>query len=528
MPSLNRPNAPNRLPSADFGDLFYKPRAIRASEARSSATTPSPLSTPVNVIAHRRAFRSSEGGKSHSSSPLASPAVGISQRRPRAQERSIYLSESSTRSGASRESSAHSPNSPEVIEEEPTPLIHRTLSASSSLSSRTREILGLPDPRDSLAPRGEVALQGENGLGEARASSKWTRDFLGGRLEIRIGRQQQADEEKREDQPKTDLDETIPRSGMVTTLHLPISHASTIKGSTGDASGHPLLPETPENFDDSISTLGPLKEGLYCRTKRALGLKHGPITPYAPRSRTPTSNVLDRVTSTLRYLPRTSSVATSAATSVTNLSIAAPRRRHLRPARRSMWSASSSVRDLMMGVPPAATPEPEAMYEDAGSNKYLSVDLTRPNAPAFLPSEARRINTPPLPSEGSGKSHVRGFFFDYRRPSDDHESFPMRDSSPAYNGEVVDRSRHDDWYMRKLDAIDTSSINTSPEESDHNIPEHLPNSPLCPRNPKHKSGGTGTCPYHGRNKSTPSDTEQTNSLGRKSMLSPVPESWWLN
>lgn len=30
------------------------------------------------------------------------------------------------------------------------------------------------------------------------------------------------------------------------------------------------------------------------------------------------------------------------------------------------------------------------------------------------------------------------------------------------------------------------------------IPEHLPSSPLCPMHPKHKSGGKGICPFHGR------------------------------
>jgi hypothetical protein len=33
---------------------------------------------------------------------------------------------------------------------------------------------------------------------------------------------------------------------------------------------------------------------------------------------------------------------------------------------------------------------------------------------------------------------------------------------------------------------------------ERNVPEHLPNSPLCPLNPKHKSGGKGICPMHGR------------------------------
>lgn len=36
------------------------------------------------------------------------------------------------------------------------------------------------------------------------------------------------------------------------------------------------------------------------------------------------------------------------------------------------------------------------------------------------------------------------------------------------------------------------------------IDDHLPNSPMCPANKKHKSGGTGVCVYHGRRKkSTP-------------------------
>lgn len=32
------------------------------------------------------------------------------------------------------------------------------------------------------------------------------------------------------------------------------------------------------------------------------------------------------------------------------------------------------------------------------------------------------------------------------------------------------------------------------------MPEHLPSSPMCPANKRHKSGGTGVCVYHGRAK----------------------------
>lgn len=42
--------------------------------------------------------------------------------------------------------------------------------------------------------------------------------------------------------------------------------------------------------------------------------------------------------------------------------------------------------------------------------------------------------------------------------------------------------------------------------AEQNVPEHLAGSPLCPMSPKHKSGGWGVCPYHGRRKSTTDST----------------------
>lgn len=47
------------------------------------------------------------------------------------------------------------------------------------------------------------------------------------------------------------------------------------------------------------------------------------------------------------------------------------------------------------------------------------------------------------------------------------------------------------------------------------LPEHLPNSPLCPKNPAHKSGGSGICPSHGRRR----------SVGLKKLERMETESW---
>ncbi|KAI8624543.1 hypothetical protein F5Y19DRAFT_480564 [Xylariaceae sp. FL1651] len=47
--------------------------------------------------------------------------------------------------------------------------------------------------------------------------------------------------------------------------------------------------------------------------------------------------------------------------------------------------------------------------------------------------------------------------------------------------------------------LKTMAANTQ-RTFEFNIPEHLPTSPMCPANKRHKSGGTGVCVYHGRAK----------------------------
>ncbi|KAI7507315.1 hypothetical protein KC347_g6944 [Hortaea werneckii] len=42
------------------------------------------------------------------------------------------------------------------------------------------------------------------------------------------------------------------------------------------------------------------------------------------------------------------------------------------------------------------------------------------------------------------------------------------------------------------------------------VPDHLPNSPLCPLSSRHRSGGKGICPLHGRRKLAPSSPSPSN------------------
>jgi hypothetical protein len=83
-------------------------------------------------------------------------------------------------------------------------------------------------------------------------------------------------------------------------------------------------------------------------------------------------------------------------------------------------SYTSSQLELKMGGQPANTPDERATYKikrsaSADTEEFLKVDISVRGATSYLPSEARRIHTPPLPQEGlDGKR--RGFFFDYTAP----------------------------------------------------------------------------------------------------------------
>lgn len=515
MPSLNRPNAPDRLPSSDFGNLFGKPRAVRGSDFASPTSTPSPLTTPSNhIAAQRRALRSSESANSNptSNTPLASPSPFVARQQPKQAERRSYHSDVSATSPRET-SNVSSPSSevPLIIEEGPAPPRNRTASELSSISLRTRRLLGLPDTR--ITP----GAGSEQPPSKARSGFKWKREFSGRWLEIRIGRREQSAEHS----VQASGEATPVPLGQRSAITLPLSRGSTSTDLDGRdrsfnaASEQRLLPESRNSLH--YATLTP-KEGLYCRTKRALGLKHGPIDPDSPESkeRTSTDNLLDRVSSTLRILPDRRTASPSSTNSVSNLSIAAPRWQRIVSRHGKVGlSTSSSIREILMGKPPIHTPEPEAMYTGSDSNKYVAVDLTAEGV-AFLPSEAHRIHTPPLPTDtrSAGIGKTRGFFFDYNAPPT--PGFP---GPPAEaNARVGGPRRDSDWYRVKMHAIEADS--TTREQLAVSVPEHLPNSPLCPRHPKHKSGGTGECPYHGRNPSLPKETDASSPK-----LSPS-EHWW--
>ena len=528
MPSLNRPNAPDRLPSCDFGNLFGRPRAVRGSDLTSANSSPSPLSTPNNYIAaQRRALRSSEGGNAHpaTTSPLASPPLSVVRQRPKLERRGYYSDVIVVSPDKTNNIFSPSNEVPLIIEEDPVLIKDRTASESSSAKSRARRLLGLPGNRITYGPVSEQPPS------KARSGFKWKHEFSGRWLEIRIGRKGQSAEHSAQASGEAT---PMPLSHS-SSMHLPLSQATTVLDpERGDRSSNVasdqrlLLPES--QIPSQSATLTP-REGLGHRTRRALGLKHNPTNPTHPsdpRERTSTDALLDRVSSTLRFLPKRKTPSpNSTIRSSSNLSIATLRwqrmmQHHHEDSTSTDPSTSSSIRGVMMGKPPIPTPEPEAMYTASDDNKYMAVDLTDGKTNGgitFLPSEARRVHTPPLPSADAsatspGRKAVRGFFFDYSAPtlperpppsaadvSNVNVSVGGGSDGGAAGGAQQQRRRDSDWYRVKMNAIIDAEDSTvmSMEELAVSVPEHLPNSPLCPRHPKHKSWGRGECPFHGRN-----------------------------
>jgi len=126
----------------------------------------------------------------------------------------------------------------------------------------------------------------------------------------------------------------------------------------------------------------------------------------------------------------------------------------------------------------------------------------------------RRINTPPgLEETPTGRA--RGFFFDLTLPSvDKNNNDPSNLSQPSSNKSstkttrlMTPTGRIRQWWDDDEDHIAPRARRQLMTGGNFvfDVPDHFPSSPLCPMHPKHKSGGRGICPLHGREKSEDQD-----------------------
>ncbi|KAL9127240.1 MAG: hypothetical protein Q9217_003838 [Psora testacea] len=484
MPTLNRPNAPSRLPSADIENSFFRTWALRSSSLPGSSppastpSSPSPLSTTVAQRIAKRTDRrrlQSEGNskpasiheRTSTSTAPVSVAPGIAQ-----EDTPLLKSPASSESFASENSCTRS-----------------------SISYRARKLLNIPNIRGAGGARKDGAPPRD-----AKKGFTWQHQISGHWLEIRIGSTRRSDE-----QSHGGADGVTPLSRVTPAVANTNPSSVSKMGAATDNTAHHT---SRAPFKGPPTRALTAEEGLYCRTKRLLGFKRGASdeVSLALQQRTMTGDMLDRTASVLRLLAEKKRTPPSSSTSTSTLSIATPRWQFQRPGHGRPDSSSSSVRSLLMGKTPMSTPEAQDMYAGSDHQEYLKVELTEPDAPTFLPSEARRINTPPLKSSGSGKGKTRGFFFDYDTPSKEDTSDPCTtqnagsEFSGRVGGEKGRRVSETEWYRVKLDAIEAEGL--SRKQFVFQVPDHLPNSPLCPENPRHKSGGSGNCPMHGKNDSS--------------------------
>ncbi|KAI0889018.1 uncharacterized protein GGS22DRAFT_184593 [Annulohypoxylon maeteangense] len=173
-------------------------------------------------------------------------------------------------------------------------------------------------------------------------------------------------------------------------------------------------------------------------------------------------------------------------------------------------SVSSSVRDVLRGRTPFTSP-------------VSDIDRLNSFSAQFPGGEATRIKTPPIRESGHHAGRPRSFFFDISTPpardgslgssaehSDYyHTPFPTttterdeKDRSSPKKERETEREKRDqgdkEWWEVPVAVPQYGAM--APSSFEFNMPEHLPNSPMCPANKRHKSGGTGVCVYHGRRK----------------------------
>ena len=125
-------------------------------------------------------------------------------------------------------------------------------------------------------------------------------------------------------------------------------------------------------------------------------------------------------------------------------------------------------------------------------------------------------------SESTPTSQGRAFFFDFSPPTNESEAegqSPLKSANTSAGSYTLLRSRTEqrtarDWWEAAKKHRETGNKTTGKpprpllkEQTELSAfelnlpPEHLTNSPFCPKNPRHPSGGTGVCVYHGRRRS---------------------------
>lgn len=481
MSSQKIPRSPNMSPTPDLEQSFFRVLAFRSPDQlnRVNPSEASPPISPMTMVTTRKG------------PPL------------RAQSETLHFFSNALTSQSAAPASTTG-LSDDVSEEPPQLKFTKPSSAglsnsndsrSSSISTRARDFLRRSWSRSASFAAMDTEPQQEAKIGRNRkreSSRHW--------LEVHDLRKMKSD-----GQSRTNSDDAL----FDVPYETPIQNSPGANEAT--PKGNHALSKTLSRDDRPALLASNQKSGFYHRAKRRLGQsqKSNETTHGDHRTGSSTEDLLERANNVLRELYDKVMTPTSSTTSGSNKSTRSNMSWYTHPVRLKTFyssirnSTSSSIHNARMGVGPQASPTSQPKYKGSDTKQYFSVEISNPDGPTYLPSEARRVNTPPLPK---GKQ-LRGFFFDYNAACDTilTPSPEWVETHPLSSREQRKPSSSGiDWYRVKLAADEAKD---EQHTFDFNVPEHLLNSPLCPRHPKHRSGGKGVCVYHGRNKSVPQEQQ---------------------
>ncbi|KIW05844.1 uncharacterized protein PV09_03048 [Verruconis gallopava] len=140
--------------------------------------------------------------------------------------------------------------------------------------------------------------------------------------------------------------------------------------------------------------------------------------------------------------------------------------------------------------------------------EYFGMDSEHvSSSPIIGPSKGKRITSYFLNNFIlGGEVESQTAYVDQGQTSSVGETEPLtvKESVPTTSEADQDQTEENYWFRVRVDnLLDDEQVEDVAKLTamfDWDVPDHLPSSPLCPANPKHKGGGKGICVYHGRAK----------------------------
>ncbi|KAI0520903.1 hypothetical protein F5B22DRAFT_644644 [Xylaria bambusicola] len=203
-----------------------------------------------------------------------------------------------------------------------------------------------------------------------------------------------------------------------------------------------------------------------------------------------------------RKISNSSAVSTSSSMQTTSVNSHSPdtpgsERGETAVSNANAWASEYPGNEAIRVQTPRIEQFPRSFFQDLSAPTTPRRPLSRQEGQLNL--KKTNLSTSFTPGGDSSNSTTPG------RQRNEHRSENDADSSSSTKLRTPSSSRkprkdraHKEWWEV---TVPTSYAEVDQRTFQFDLPEHLPTSPMCPANKRHKSGGTGVCVYHGRAKS---------------------------